>query len=372
LKLTGFHRRFKWPHVAIFAMPRAGVRFCRLARAALQYHSMRAMVMHTPAAIERSPLALEDLPVPAAGSGEILVRVTACGVCRTDLHVCEGDLAPKHPRMIPGHEVVGVVERLGPGCKRFVLGERVGIAWLRETCGDCADCRRGRENLCLDARFTGWDHDGGYAEFATVREDFAYALPSAVPDDEIAPLLCAGIIGYRAIRRAEVRPGAAVGLYGFGGSAHLAIQVLRHWGCQVFVMSRGGLHQDLARELGAAWIGAAEETPPRPLDAAILFAPAGNLVPPALAALGRGGILAVAGIYLSPIPALDYERHLFYEKELRSVTANTRADGEEFLKLAGEIPIRTHTVSMDISAANHALAMLKDDQLMGAAVLRIN
>ena len=310
------------------------------------------------------------MPVPAPG--EVLVRVTACGVCRTDLHVCEGDLAPKHQQMVPGHEVVGVVERRGAGCKRFAMGARVGIAWLRETCGVCAYCRRGRENLCPSARFTGWDHDGGYAEFATVREDFAYALPERVPDAEVAPLLCAGIIGYRAIKRAEVRPGATVGLYGFGGSAHLAIQVLRHWGCEVFVMSRGGVHRELARELGAAWIGAAEERPPKLLEAAILFAPAGDLVPAALAALERGGILAVAGIYLSSIPSLEYERDLFYERELRSVTANTRADGEEFLKLADEIPIRTHTIAMELEDANRALAMLKHDQLKGAAVLRVS
>ena len=330
------------------------------------------MVVHTPAAIESNPLVLADLPTPTPAAGEILVRVTMCGVCRTDLHVSEGDLAPKHPRIVPGHEVVGVVEGLGPGCKRFSPGARVGIAWLRETCGICRYCQRGRENLCPNARFTGWDHDGGYAEFATVREDFAYALPEVVPDAEIAPLLCAGIIGYRAIKRAEIRPGATVGLYGFGGSAHLGIQLLRHWGCEVFVMSRGGVHQDLARELGAAWIGAADEPPPRPLDAAILFAPAGNLVLPALAALDRGGILAIAGIYLSPIPPLDYDRHLFYEKELHSVTANTRADGDEFLKLAGEIPIRTHTITMNLDDANRALAMLKHDELKGAAVLRIS
>jgi alcohol dehydrogenase, propanol-preferring len=330
------------------------------------------MVVHTPAAIESNPLTLADLETPEPQPGEMLVRVTACGVCRTDLHVTEGDLVPKHPRIVPGHEVVGVVERLGEGCKRFVPGARVGIAWLRETCGICAWCRRGRENLCPSARFTGWDHDGGYAEFATVREDFAYAVPVNVPDGEIAPLLCAGIIGYRAIKRAEVRPGSKVGLYGFGGSAHLAIQVLKHWGCRVFVMSRGGVHRDLAHELGAAWIGEAEEQPPAPLDAAILFAPAGNLVLPALAALDRGGILAVAGIYLSPIPPLDYDRHLFNEKELRSVTANTRADGEEFLKLAGEIPIRTHTIAMNLEDANRALNMLKHDELKGAAVLRIS
>jgi propanol-preferring alcohol dehydrogenase len=332
---------------------------------------MRAMVVDKPAAIESNPLTLADLEKPVPKPGEILVRVTACGVCRTDLHVAEGDLAPKHPRIVPGHEVVGVVEQSGLGCSRFGPGARVGIAWLRETCGVCAWCRRGRENLCPNARFTGWDHDGGYAEFATVREDFAYAVPPNVPDAEIAPLLCAGIIGYRAIKRAEVRPGATVGLYGFGGSAHLAIQVLKYWGCRVFVMSRGGVHRELAQELGAAWIGEADERPPAPLDAAILFAPAGNLVLPALAALDRGGILAVAGIYLSPIPTLDYERHLFNEKELRSVTANTRADGDEFLKIAGEIPIRTHTIAMDLADANRALTMLKRDELKGAAVLSV-
>jgi propanol-preferring alcohol dehydrogenase len=332
---------------------------------------MRAMVVNTPAAIESNPLTLDDLEKPVPKPGEILIRVTACGVCRTDLHVAEGDLAPKHPRIVPGHEVVGVVEQRGLGCSRFGLGARVGIAWLRETCGVCAWCRRGRENLCPNARFTGWDHDGGYAEFATVREDFAYAVPPNVPDAEIAPLLCAGIIGYRAIKRAEVRPGATVGLYGFGGSAHLAIQVLKYWGCRVFVMSRGGVHRELAQELGAAWIGEADEPPPAPLDAAILFAPAGNLVLPALAALDRGGILAVAGIYLSPIPTLDYDRHLFNEKELRSVTANTRADGDEFLKIAGEIPIRTHTIAMDLADANRALTMLKHDELKGAAVLSV-
>ncbi len=297
------------------------------------------------------------------------MRVRACGVCRTDLHVAEGDLGPKHPRIIPGHEIVGVVEGAGVGANRFALGARVGIAWLRETCGRCAYCLRGRENLCVSALFTGWDHDGGYAEYATVREDFAYSIPDSIRDDEAAPLLCAGIIGYRAIKRAAIKPGATVGLYGFGGSAHLALQVLTHWKCRVFVMSRGGLHRDLARSLGAEWIGGADEKPPAPLDAAILFAPAGNLVMPAMAALDRGGILAIAGIYLSRIPPLDYEL-LFQEREIRSVTANTRADGEEFLKLAGEIPIRASTVAFELSDANRALQMLKHDQIQGAGVLR--
>ncbi|MGA2409014.1 MAG: zinc-dependent alcohol dehydrogenase family protein [Candidatus Binataceae bacterium] len=330
---------------------------------------MRAMVVTAPAAIETNPLHPADLPIPEPAASEILVRVKACGVCRTDLHVAEGDLPAKYQQIVPGHEIVGVVERRGSACQRFVRGDRVGIAWLRETCGACAYCRRGTENLCPNALFTGWDHDGGYAEWTVVREDFAYALPPAINDQDAAPLLCAGIIGYRAIKRAGVKPGATVGLYGFGGSAHIAIQVLKHWRCRVFVMSRGGTHQELAEELGADWTGEASERPPAPLDAAILFAPAGNLVLPAMEALDRGGILAIAGIYLTPIPSLDYERHLFYEKEIRSVTANTRADGAELLRLASEIPIRTHTVAMELAGANRALQMLKHDELKGAAVL---
>ena len=332
---------------------------------------MRAMTLEYPSRIETNPLREVDAEVPVPGDREILVRVKACGVCRTDLHVCEGDLEAKHAGIIPGHEVVGVVEQLGPGCGRFAVGTRVGIAWLRETCGICTYCRRGRENLCPNARFTGWDHDGGYAEFATVREDFAYAIPEGIDDEHAAPLLCAGIIGYRAIKRADVKPGATVGLYGFGGSAHLALQVLKHWGCRVFVMSRGGIHQQLAEELGADWIGNAADVPPAPLDAAILFAPAGDLVPAAMTALDRGGILAIAGIYLSRIAQLDYERDLFNEKEMRSVTANTRADGEEFLRIAGEIPVKTYTVGMQLAEANRALNMLKHDELRGAAVLHV-
>jgi propanol-preferring alcohol dehydrogenase len=313
---------------------------------------------------------LIDRPVPEPGDGEIRVRVAACGVCRTDLHLAEGDLPPKHAHVVPGHEIVGIVERLGPQSGRFDVGDRVGVAWLRETDGTCKYCRSGRENLCTNARFTGWDSDGGYAELAVVREDFAYALPSNIDDEHAAPLLCAGIIGYRAIKRAGIVPGATVGLYGFGGSAHLALQVLKHWKCRVFVMSRGGIHRKFAEELGADWIGDAMQAPPARLDAAILFAPAGELVPPALRALDRGGIAAVAGIYLSQIPPLDYEHELFYERELRSVTANTRADGEEFLNVAAEIPIKTSTVTMRLDEANRALAMLKHDELRGAAVLR--
>ena len=332
---------------------------------------MNAIVLPGPAPVETAPLRLVEKPRPVPAPGEILLRVVACGVCRTDLHVAEGDLVPKHAGIVPGHEVVGVVENLGPGSRRFRVGDRAGIAWLRQTCGACAWCRSGRENLCPNALFTGWDHDGGYAEYAVVREDFAYRLPETIDDEHAAPLLCAGIIGFRAIKRAGVVPGATVGLYGFGGSAHLALQVLKHWKCRVFVMSRGGVHRDLARELGADWIGEATEPPPAPLDAAILFAPAGELVPPIMQSLGRGGILAIAGIYLSQIPPLDYARDLFYEREIRSVTANTRADGEEFLTIAGEIQIQSVTVGLRLDDANRALLMLKRDELRGAAVLHV-
>ncbi|MGH7906105.1 MAG: zinc-dependent alcohol dehydrogenase family protein [Candidatus Binataceae bacterium] len=332
---------------------------------------MRAMTIEKPGPIESRPLKAADVAPPQPGAGEILVRISRCGVCRTDLHVAEGDLPPHRQPIIPGHEIVGHVERCGSGCARFQVGARVGIAWLRFTCGVCAYCRRGHENLCVNARFTGYDHDGGYAEMAVVREDYAYALPGQLGDEEAAPLLCAGIIGFRSIKRADIKPGSTVGLYGFGGSAHIVIQVLKYWGCRVFVMSRADRHRELAGELGADWIGGSMDQPPAPLDAAILFAPAGEIVPPALSALDRGGVLAIAGIHLSAIPPLDYSRHLFNEREVRSVTANTRADGEEFLKIAGAIPIRTRTTSVPLEEANAALIQLKHDELQGAAVLAI-
>ncbi len=332
---------------------------------------MKAMAVFERAPIESNPLRAVEMGVPEPGAGEILVRVRMCGVCRTDLHVAEGDLAPRLTPVVPGHEVVGVVDSAGPGAQRFAPGERVGVAWLHATCGQCKWCRQGRENLCPQASFTGYDRNGGYAEWMVAREDFAYRLPQQLDDAHLAPLLCAGIIGFRAIRRAGVWPGSTVGLYGFGGSAHIAMQVLRHWGCRVFVMSRGGLHREHAESLGAAWIGNAGEPPPAPLDSAILFAPAGELVPAALAALDRGGVLAIAGIHLSAIPALDYRRHLFEERELRSVTANTREDAEEFLRLAAEIPVRTDVITLALADANRALAMLKHDELKGAAVLSV-
>jgi propanol-preferring alcohol dehydrogenase len=330
------------------------------------------MIVNVRGPIEEHPLALSDLPKPTPGDGEILVRIRTCGVCRTDLHVCEGDLPAHREHVVPGHEIVGEVESIGARCVRYMPGDRVGIAWLRETCGTCVYCRRGRENLCPNAKFTGYDHDGGYAEYAVVREDYAYPIPLALGDEEAAPLLCAGIIGYRAIKRAAIERGMTVGLYGFGGSAHIAMQVLEYWGCRVFVMTRGGAHRELAESMGAQWVGTATERPPSPLDAAILFAPAGDIVPSCMEALDRGGVLAIAGIYLSAIPQLDYQKHLFYEREIRSVTANTRADAEEFLKIAGEIPIRTHTQFFGLEEATDALRDLKHDRIKGAGVLRIS
>jgi propanol-preferring alcohol dehydrogenase len=329
------------------------------------------MTLSTPAPVENEPLELAERPPPEPGAGELRVRVEVCAVCRTDLHVVEGDLPPRRPRIVPGHQVVGRVERLGSGAQRFAAGDRVGVAWLHRTCGRCRFCARDQENLCLAPTFTGWDADGGYADHVVVPEDFAYALPAGVSARRAAPLLCAGIIGYRAYRRSRVQPGGRLGLYGFGGSAHIVIQIARHHGCEVCVFSRGGEHRELAEELGAAWVGGTRDKPPHPLDAAILFAPAGEIVPPALEALDRGAVLAVAGIHLSEIPPLDYAHHLFQERTLQSVTANTRADGRELLALAQEIPIETRTRSYPLEAANQALADLKHDRIRGSAILEI-
>jgi len=333
--------------------------------------SMRAWEVARPGPVDTGPLELVDRPVPAPGPGQVRVAVTVCGVCRTDLHVAEGDLPVHRPRVVPGHEVVGRVEVLGPGAGRFAVGDRVGVAWLAGTCGTCRFCRRGRENLCPYAVFTGWDLDGGYAEAVLVDERYAYRLPEGLDDDQAAPLLCAGIIGYRALRRTDLPSGGRLGIYGFGGSAHLTAQLALAQGAEVYVMTRSEEARRLAAELGAHWVGGADKPPPVPLDAAILFAPVGTLVPPALEALDRGGILAVAGIHLTDVPRLDYERDLFYERELRSVTANTRADGEDFLRLATRLGVRATTTAYPLARADEALADLAHDRLVGAAVLRI-
>ncbi len=332
---------------------------------------MRAWRVEVPGPVDAGPLRLGQVDDPRPGPGQIRVRVSACGVCRTDLHVAEGDLPVHRPGVVPGHEVVGRVDELGPGADRFVLGDRVGLAWLAGTCGACRFCRRGEENLCPKASFTGWDHDGGYAELTVADERYAYRLPDELADEQAAPLLCAGIIGYRALRAAELPPGGRLGLYGFGGSAHLTAQVARAEGAELFVATRAEAGRRLARELGVAWTGDADEAPPVPLDAAILFAPAGELVLPALAALDRGGTLVVAGIHLSAVPPLDYEHHLFYERRLRSVTANTRRDGEELLRLAPRLGLRATATTYPLADADRALADLAHDRVNGVAVLTL-
>jgi propanol-preferring alcohol dehydrogenase len=333
---------------------------------------MKAMQLSGTAKIESSPLTMVELTMPEPREKEIRVRVEACAICRTDLHVIEGELPPKHQEIVPGHQVVGIVDAFGGGASRFRIGDRVGIAWLRFTCGVCPYCRAGKENLCPNARFTGYDENGGYAEYAVVHEDFAYALPANIDAVRATPLLCAGIIGYHALKRAAVKPGCRLGLYGFGSSAHIAIKVARHWNCHVFVMTRDPRHQALARQLGATWAGNADSQPPEKLDSAILFAPVGTLVPPAMEALDMGGTLAVAGIYLTDVPPLNYERHLFHEKDLCSVTANTRADGEELLRIAAQIPLRPRTQTFRLADANRALQQLKNDAIEGTGVLLMN
>jgi propanol-preferring alcohol dehydrogenase len=323
----------------------------------------------TPGHDIRRALRRTAMVVLRPGPGELLVAVDACGVCRTDLHVAAGDLPAHRPAVVPGHEVVGHVLELGEGAEGFRPGDRVGVAWLRETCGHCRFCRRGAENLCPESRYTGWDADGGYADCTTVRADFAYALPDGYSDAELAPLLCAGIIGYRALRRAELPPGGRLGIYGFGASAHLTAQIALAEGATVHVMTRSEQARRLALELGATSAGGAYDAPPEPLDAAVLFAPVGDLVPVALQALDRGGTLAVAGIYLSDIPSLDYDRDLFQERTVRSVTANTRSDGRDLLAFATKHRLTVAVSPYPMARAADALADLAADRVNGAAVL---
>lgn len=334
---------------------------------------MRAWVVDQPAPMSSGePLRLIERDSPLPGPGQIRVAVSACGVCRTDLHLAEGDLAPARPLVVPGHEIVGRVDAVGPGQERFAIGDRVGIAWLRGTCGACRFCRSGRENLCPSARFTGWNADGGFAELAVVDAAFAYRLPEGpgAPDDvHAAPLLCAGIVGYRAFKRVGLPPGGRLGIYGFGASAHLVAQVAIAQGATVHILTRSETAQRLALDLGAASAAGADDAPPEKLDGAILFAPVGTLVPVALRALDRGGVLSIAGIHLSDVPALNYARELFEEREVRSVTANTRADGEEFLRLAAALGVHATVDVRPFNAADQALQDLAADRVTGAAVL---
>lgn len=329
----------------------------------------RAWVVERPGPIGTGPLSLVRRVVPEPGPYELLLAVSACGVCRTDLHLAEGDLAPRLPRCVPGHEVVGRVVGRGSGVEGFAVGERVGAAWLSGTCARCRYCRSGRENLCPQSRYLGWDLNGGYAGHILVDSRYVYPLPGDRPDDEVAPLLCAGIIGYRALQRAELPAGGRLGIYGFGASAHLTAQLAQARGATVHVLTRSAQAQRLALDLGAASAGSADDMPPEPLDAAILFAPVGDLVPVALSALDRGGTLAVAGIHLSDIPTLNYNAHLFQERTLRSVTANTRADGHAYLTEAAGIPLRVEVTRYPLRRADQALADLAADRINGVAVL---
>ena len=331
---------------------------------------MRAQVLRAPGPVADRPLALVEREPPAPAAGEVRVRVHACGCCRTDLHVVEGDLDLPMLPIVPGHQVVGVVEELGEGCHRLALGDRVGVAWLHWADGVCAFCRRGEENLCERARFTGWTADGGYADALTVPEDFAVQLPAALSDLEAAPLLCAGVVGYRALRRAEVQPGDRVALLGFGASAHLALQVLTHWGCEVVVLTRGARHRELARQLGAAWVGDAAEAPPQPCDRAVVFAPAGPLVPVALRVIRPGGTVGLAGIHMSPIPSFDYDL-LWGERSLRSVANMTRRDAEEFMAIAVAGSVRAEFETFALEDAGDALVAIATDAVRGAAVLAV-
>ena len=329
---------------------------------------MKACVLDSPAPIESNPLVWRDIPRPEPQAGQVLVQVRACGICRTDLHVIEGELPRRKMPLTPGHQVVGVIAEQGRGASRYALGARVGIAWLHATDGICEYCRAGKENLCEEPAFTGYTVDGGFAEYALAEEDFVYPIPDGFADEHAAPLLCAGIIGYRSLRLANLPKNGRLGLYGFGAAAHVAIQVARHWGCEVFVCTRDRRHQNLATELGAVWVGGAIEQPPVGLDSAIVFAPAGEIVPAALKALKKGGVLALGGIHMSPIPQFDYSL-IYGEREMRSVANHTREDGHEFLKVAAEIPIRTQIERFPMQDANQALNALKNDAIRGAAVL---
>lgn len=331
---------------------------------------MKAMLLDRAAPVTSGPLRETEVPVPEPVGRQVRLRVACCGVCRTDLHIVEGDLPLRKTPVIPGHQIVGIVEAVGPDVGRYQRGDRLGVAWLNWTCRRCRYCQEGRENLCETARFTGYQVDGGYAQYAVVDEDFAYPIPASFTAAAAAPLLCAGIIGYRSLRLSEIKPGERLGLYGFGASAHIVIQIARRLGCEVLVFTRGETHQRLARDLGASWAGRAEEIPPEPLDSAILFAPVGTLVPTALRALRKGGTLAINAIHLSPIPSLDYG-DLYHERTIRSVTNFTRRDADELLRLSAEVPVRTEVEIFPLREANRALQQLKAAELRGAAVLEI-
>lgn len=332
---------------------------------------MDAMVLSDPRPVESGPLERREVVVPEPRAGEVLLRVRCCGVCHTDLHIVEGEMPPAKLPVVPGHQVVAIVERLGPGVAHPLPGSRVGVAWLHASCGACEACRRGEENLCERITFTGYHVDGGYAEYLVAQADYVHPLPASFDDAHAAPLLCAGIIGYRSLRLVGARPGTRLGLFGFGASAHLAIQVARHWGCEVFVFTRSDAHRRLAEQLGAVWVGGLEATATRELDAAVVFAPAGRVVLEALRRLRRGGVAAVNAVHLDQIPAFDYGL-LYWERVLRSVSNCTRQDALEFLGLAASIPVTVQVQQFSLAEANAALASLKRGEITGAAVLKVS
>ncbi len=333
--------------------------------------TMKACILRSPAPIESNPLQFVEYQNPEPQGNQALVRILACGVCRTDLHVIEGELPPRTSPIIPGHQIVGVVESTGPAVSQLRVGSRVGIPWLHQTDGICEYCRAGKENLCDNATFTGYTVDGGYAEYTLAPEGFVYPIPDGFPDLQAAPLLCAGIIGFRALRLSGIQPGERLGFYGFGAAASVAIQVARYWGVEVYACTRDERHQKLALEMGAVWAGGTVAEPPAKLDSGIIFAPAGQIVPSALKALKKGGTLALAGIHMTPIPSLDYSL-LYHERIIRSVANNTRRDGEDFLRIAAAIPIRTEIEVFPLREANRALNSLKNDAIRGAAVLQVH
>ncbi len=333
---------------------------------------MKAMLLKTTHPIEETPLVMAEVKKPTPGSQEVRLKILTCGICHTDLHIVEGELPYKKMPIIPGHQIVGVVESVGRKVTRFSAGDKVGVAWLNSTCGKCEFCLKGKENLCEKARFTGYDVDGGYAEYVVVSKDFAYPIPKGFSDLEAAPLLCAGVIGFRALRLSEIEKGGRLGLFGFGASAHIVIQIAKYWDCQVFVFTRSEEHRKLATELGAVWTGGAEDIPPAKLQSAIIFAPAGKVVLDALRVLEKGGTLALAGIYMTPVPEMDYQEHLYYERTVRSVANSTRKDAEELLKLAAVIPIHTQVQEFALEEANRALLLLKQGKIQGAGVLRVS
>ncbi|MCB2178729.1 zinc-dependent alcohol dehydrogenase family protein [bacterium] len=332
---------------------------------------MLAQRFSTPKPADQSPLTLETLPLPEPGPGQVRIKLTYCGVCHTDLHIVEGDIHPPHTPVTPGHQAVGRIDALGQGVTERYIGQRVGVPWLYAACGKCEYCQRGMENLCENARFTGFHHDGGFAEAMLAEAAYTLPLPESISDQHAAPLLCAGIIGYRSLRKADLQPGERLGLFGFGASAHLTIQVARDWGCEVYAFTRSEEHRQHALELGAAWAGGSEDTPPKLLDRAITFAPVGKIVPQALAKLRPGGTLAINAVHLSPIPEMPYEL-IYGERTLRSVANATFQDGVEFLELAAQIPIQPTTTRYPLAEANQALLDLKESKLNGEAVLAIS